>query len=124
MSPQYCNIKDAVILFFKNYVNFSGRSTRSEYWWWTLASLIISGVFYGIATATDVAAISTLWSLAVLVPGIALAVRRLHDIGKSGLYYLLILIPLVGSIILIVWFCKPSDGSNEYGEPAGSDSYF
>lgn len=57
-----------------------------------------------------------LYSLAVLLPGLAVAVRRLHDIGKSGLFYLFVFIPLVGAIILLVWFCKDSEpGANAYG---------
>lgn len=123
MSPQYCNIKDAVILFFKNYVNFSARSTRSEFWWWELVNLIISLVLYAITAATEISIFQSLWSLAVLIPGLALSIRRMHDIGKSGWWILTSLIPIAGIFIYIYLCAKASDGPNEYGEPAGSEMF-
>ena len=60
--------------------------------------------------------LAVLYSLAALIPGIALGVRRLHDIGRSGLYYLFALIPIVGAILLIVWFATDTEpGNNSYG---------
>lgn len=123
MSPQYCNIKDAVILFFKNYVNFSARSTRSEFWWWELVNLIISGVLYAITAATEISIFQSLWGLAVLIPGLALSIRRMHDIGKSGWWILTSLIPIAGIFIYLYLCAKASDGPNEYGEPAGSEMF-
>lgn len=101
---------DAIKLFFTNYVNFSGRSRRSEYWYATLFNIIVSTLLTSMLP--DIAG---LWSLAILIPGIALCVRRLHDIGKSGWWYLLVCIPLVGQIIMIVWFCQDSDPDNQWG---------
>ena len=100
---------------FKNYVNFEGRATRPEYWWFTLAYAIVNIILSLIPRVGTI--LSGILGLAVLIPSIGVAVRRLHDINKSGWWYLLILIPLVGTIILIVWFVKPSDnGENQYGE--------
>ena len=100
---------------FKNYVNFEGRATRPEYWWFTLAYAIVNIILSLIPRVGTI--LSGILGLAVLIPSIGVGVRRLHDINKSGWWYLLILIPLVGAIILIVWFVKPSDnGENQYGE--------
>ena len=104
------NIIEATKLFFTRYADFSGRSRRSEYWWANLAMAII-GAIAG-AILGDLAFI---WSLAILVPSIAISIRRLHDIGKSGWWYLIGLIPLVGSIILIVWCCTDSKEDNQWG---------
>ena len=104
------NIIEATKLFFVRYADFKGRSRRSEYWWASL-SLAVIGAIVGAILGN----LSFIWSLAVLVPGIAINVRRLHDIGKSGWYYLIGLIPLVGGIILLVWCCKDSVEDNEWG---------
>lgn len=101
-----------------NYCNFDGRASRSEFWWFALFSFIVSFVI-GIVFAfnpkfLDIA--SGLFSLAMLLPSLGLSVRRLHDVGMSGWWILLSLIPLVGAIILLVWFCKDSvPYPNEYG---------
>ena len=74
--------------------------------------------------ATVLAGISTVFSLGVLVPQIAVAVRRLHDIGRSGWFYLIGLIPLIGWIFMIVWFCTDSQpGDNQYGPNPKSGNY-
>ena len=104
------SIVEATKLYFMNYVNFSGRSRRSEYWWATLAIGLIGGIIG--AALPDLAGI---WSLLTLIPGLSLCIRRLHDIGKSGWWYLFIFVPLVGQILLIIWFCKDSTEDNEWG---------
>lgn len=99
-----------------NYCNFSGRSSRSEYWWFALFTFLISCVIGIIFSSTLAKVISMLVGLAFLLPNLGLAVRRLHDIGKSGWWYLIGFIPLIGVIILIVWFCRESQPfDNEYG---------
>ena len=95
----------AIKLFFRNYTNFKGRASKSEYWWVMLFTLII-----GI-----IPIVGSILSLLCLVPGIAVALRRLHDTGKSGTYYFMVLIPLVGPILLLVQMLKESDGDNMYG---------
>lgn len=101
---------EATKLFFTRYADFKGRSRRSEYWWASLATFIVSTVLTAIVP--DLVGI---WNLVILVPGFAISVRRLHDIGKSGWWVLLNFIPLVGSIIIIIWFCKDSTEDNQWG---------
>jgi len=114
----------AISSVFKNYANFNGRARRSEYWFFELFMLIISAVVYlvdylitgGADVYTFVDIIYGLFSLAILVPSLAVAWRRLHDIGKSGAYWLFIFIPFVGWIFLLAWFVKDSDiGENRFG---------
>lgn len=110
--------KEAVVSFFQNYVKFDGRATRSEYWYVVLFCIIVDLVISaigGFAGDTAKTALNTIWSLGTLLPSLGLAWRRMHDIGKSGLFNLLLLIPLVGWIICIVMYCKDSDLDNEYG---------
>ena len=101
---------EAFKLYFKRYADFSGRSGRSEYWWATLA---ISLIGYAIGFAVPM--LAGLWTLAILVPSLAMGVRRLHDIGMSGWWYLMSFVPLVGGILLIVWFCEDSGPDNQWG---------
>jgi len=102
---------------FQNYVNFSGRSCRSAFWFWVLFTFIVSIV----ANIVDGALIGMpilglIWSLAIILPSIAVGVRRLHDIDKSGWWYLINLVPLIGWIVFIVWACtKGTDGANRFG---------
>ena len=121
---------------FENYANFKGRARRSEFWWFTLFNFLIGMVFnlilYSIV-GTDVKAIiqnggniptsyyiiniiSTIYSLAILVPSLAVTVRRLHDVGRSGWFFFLILVPIIGWIILLVWhFTDSQPGTNQWG---------
>jgi uncharacterized membrane protein YhaH (DUF805 family) len=101
---------------FSNYVNFSDRACRSEYWFWFLFVIIGDIVTVGIDAAIGVQVTSALFGLAVLIPGIAIAVRRLHDLDRTGWWILLWFIPIVGWIILLIWFCtKGTDGPNRFG---------
>ena len=118
------SFKEAIVNVFQNYANFSGRARRSEYWYFTLFMCIVTAVLSGINAAvfgpdaqmTVFTVIQGIFSLATLIPSLAVTVRRLHDIGKSGWFYLLALIPIVGGIILLVWECKDSEpGTNNYG---------
>lgn len=112
---------DAYKRFFSNYAYFNGRSTRSDYWYVFLANFLISFIlgFIGglIPVLSDsLSTLSSLYSLAVLIPGIALVVRRLHDINKSGWYCFMVLIPIAGFIIMIVYLCTDSvNENNQYG---------
>jgi len=110
---------EAVASVFKNYANFKGRARRSEYWFFVLFNMIASGLLTGISTASEnrvFLILSSIYSLAVIIPTLAVIWRRLHDIGKSGASYFVALIPLVGAIILLVWLCKDSQpGDNQYG---------
>lgn len=111
-SPKHVSFGEAIRLFFVNYANFDGRSTRSEYWWAFLFNFLVGlGVGW-------IPVLGQLVSLGLLIPGISLAVRRLHDTGKSWVYILMGLIPLAGFIILIVQYCQESDGDNQWGPAA------
>lgn len=101
---------DAVKLFFTRYTDFKGRSRRSEFWWANLATSIVSSVL-----STAIPDFAWIWSLAILIPGVAICIRRLHDIGKSGWWYLINLIPVVGQIIFLVFMCKDSTEDNQWG---------
>ncbi len=111
---------EAVKRALNKYCCFSGRASRSEYWWWILFSFIVNTalnyIFLFISSAETAVMVCGIVGLALLLPSLGLCVRRLHDIGKSGWWWLLALIPIVGAIILIVWFCKDSQPTeNQYG---------
>jgi uncharacterized membrane protein YhaH (DUF805 family) len=111
------NFVDSIKLGFSNYVNFTDRACRSEYWYWVLFAVIGAIVARAIDYVIGAPIVYTVFGLAVLIPNIAIGVRRLHDLDRSGWWLLLSLIPLVGAIILIVWFCgKGTDGPNRFGQ--------
>ena len=119
--PRSVGFMEATRLFFSNYATFSGRASRSEYWYAVLF-VVLSSV---VAASLDVALfgnsghidpISSIWQLALLIPGISVAVRRLHDTDRTGWNYLWLFLPVIGAIILIVFFCqRGSPGPNRYG---------
>ena len=113
------NFQTAVKTCFQKYATFSGRALRSEYWWWFLFVLLLN-----IASATLDASmigdidgpISAILAIGLLLPNLAVSVRRLHDIDRSGWWFLILLIPLVGLIMFIFWMCQESTyGANKYG---------
>ena len=116
---------EAIKSVFSKYATFSGRARRSEYWNFILLNLIVTTVLSVLSTIFGgsesiigmvFSGISGIWSLAILIPNLAVIWRRLHDIGKSGATFFFVLIPLVGAIMLIVWFCQDSQpGENQYG---------
>ncbi len=103
----------------KNYVGFSGRARRTEYWMFALFNLIIFVVLAILAAVTKSLffwLIYGLYGLAVLVPGLAVTWRRMQDTGRNGLWILLGLIPFVGGIVLLVFMLLPgTPGPNEFG---------
>lgn len=109
--------KNAVL---ENYANFSGRANRPQYWWFVLTAIIISLVLQVLGNASSIfGLVGAIYSLAVLIPSIAVSVRRLHDINKSGWWLLLIFIPIIGFIILIVWHAtRGTEGENKHGAPS------
>lgn len=132
---------DAVKLFFRRYTDFQGRSSRSEYWWvalFNILALIIPLIWLSTSIGGDLEAVESgsippgamipiflmaIFFLAILIPSIALAVRRFHDLNQTGWLYLVFiivgLIPLIGSLAslgMIIWFCFPgTSGHNKYG---------
>lgn len=110
---------DYVKLALSRYAEFKGRSRRSEYWYWTLALVLVLLPFYVLGVALESTIFLILYvliTLATLVPGIAVLVRRLHDTGRSGWWYFIALVPLVGGIILLVFLATEGEsGPNQYG---------
>jgi uncharacterized membrane protein YhaH (DUF805 family) len=104
------------IQVLKKYVVFSGRARRKEYWYFVLFNLIISLILSLIDWAIGMNILATIYGLAVLLPSLGVSVRRLHDTGRSGWWIFIGLIPLVGAIILLVFFVIDSQpGENKYG---------
>lgn len=109
---------------FDNYANFNGRARRSEYWYFALMNLI---VLIGAAVLDNLLGLTfgvlhfgwlyVMVALSVFIPGLAVAVRRLHDVGKSGWFYFIVLIPIVGVIwLLVLFFTEGNHDENQYGE--------
>lgn len=114
-----------------NYANFNGRARRQEYWMFTLFHVIIvfvlaflSGALAESADSPVALIVLLIYVLATFLPALAVTVRRLHDTGKSGWYYLLTLIPYIGGIILLVFTVQNGDvGPNQYGpDPKNPDA--
>jgi uncharacterized membrane protein YhaH (DUF805 family) len=107
---------------WKNYINFQGRARRKAYWMFVLFNIIavivlglIEGTL-GLSGQNGYGILTGLYSLAIILPGLAVAARRLHDTGRSAWWLLIGLVPLVGPIVLLVFFVQDSQpGSNQYG---------
>ena len=114
---------EALGLYFKNYVKFEGRSSRGAYWWAVLW-LIIFGVALGVLDAivfpsVEVSPFGSIFSLATFLPSLGLGIRRLHDLGKSGWWTLLVFLPIIGALVLIFWAAQP--GRREDFQKYGAD---
>ncbi|WP_420854557.1 DUF805 domain-containing protein [Sneathiella marina] len=121
----------AVKSVLSNYVNFSGRAARPEYWWWALAVFIImfiAGILDAVVIApmlglnavddASVSPLSVIILLAIFLPNLAVAVRRLHDTDRSGWWILLFLVPIIGFFLLLFWYVsKGTEGDNRFGPP-------
>lgn len=121
-SPRYVGLGKAVKLFFKNYVNFKGRSTRSEFWFAGLFMMlvyIVLGIFGGATDSSAMESFVGIFSLVCVIPSLSLSIRRLHDTDKSGWCVLVTVIPFFGWIIAFMWACQQSYPiSNKWGDPA------
>jgi uncharacterized membrane protein YhaH (DUF805 family) len=115
---------------FENYANFNGRARRSEYWYFALMNLIILIVAAVLDSTLGLnfaplpyGILYVVIALATFIPGLAVAVRRLHDVGKSGWFYFIVLIPLIGAIwLLVLFFTEGNQGENQYGaDPKGEE---
>jgi len=102
----------------KQYTDFSGRARRTEYWMFTLVNFLIAIGFVLLTQLVDprLGILNLIYSLAVFIPSLAVVVRRLHDVNKSGWMYLLMLLPIIGWIwILVLLFTEGTRGENKYG---------
>lgn len=107
---------EAISLAFNNYLNFNGRATRAEFWWFFLFTTLLSLVTQAIDTFSSIGILNLISSLIVLIPSLSVGVRRLHDINKSGWWLLLWFAIIIGWIVLLIWQVRPSDkGTNQYG---------
>lgn len=122
---------DAIKSVFRQYATFSGRARRSEFWYWMLFNLLLGIVLGILSSATGgmqidpatgmpdygpTGILSNIISLALLIPTIAVTVRRLHDTDRSGFWWFIGLIPIVGAIVLIVFAAQAgTPGPNRFG---------
>ncbi|KAF1080437.1 MAG: hypothetical protein GQF41_3261 [Candidatus Rifleibacterium amylolyticum] len=107
---------EVYMLPWQKFAVFDGRAGRREYWTFVLVNFVISMVINILAKQVGVIGIvGLLFSLATLVPSIAVGIRRLHDTGKSGWYMLLMFIPLLGWLAMLLFMVQPSSEANDYG---------
>ena len=101
---------------WRKFATFSGRARRSEYWMFFLFNMIASMVLFAVDAVAGTIFLGTIYAVAAFIPGLAVTVRRLHDTGKSGWWLLIGLIPVIGTIALIVFMFQDSQpGDNQYG---------
>lgn len=119
------NFVDAVQTCFNKYVTLTGRATRPEYWYFVLFAVLaqlagatIDAILFGVEETAG-RPIAALVSLGLLLPGISVSVRRLHDVGRSGWWLLLGLVPVVGFLVLVYFYIQPSEtGPNAFDAPS------
>lgn len=126
------NFQTAVATCLRNYVTFSGRASRPEYWYFFLFSILVSlglsildsamfGPMDGMGGGNG--PLASLFSLAIFLPSLAVGVRRLHDSDRSGWWLLLVLIPVLGFLVLIYFFVQAgTNGPNRFGPGSGRDA--
>ena len=129
-APEIPSFGRAISICFRKFCDFSGRASRSEFWWWTLFTtilrVVVAGVLGALATAAganpdSIQPIANLGSnivnLAMLLPSLAVAARRLHDTDRSAWWLLLMFVPLIGWIVLLIFYVTPSKpGPNRFGK--------
>ena len=128
------NMTTAVSTVLGKYATFEGRASRSEYWWFILACFLLAivvGIIEGAVLAPMLgfeafdpeagSPMSMIVSLALFLPTLAVAIRRLHDLDRSGWWYLIGFVPVIGFFVLIYWYVQPGTaGDNQFGPPAVS----
>lgn len=122
------DFQTAIRRCLQNYATFSGRAQRAEFWWFWLFGILVSTVtalidLWIFDRPNGEGWVSALAGLALFLPSISVSVRRLHDIGRTGWWWWLALIPLIGWIVLLVWYCQRSEpGANRFGpDPLGRE---
>ena len=122
------HIANSVKSSFSKYAIFNGRASRSEYWWYTLflvagylvaiiADNLLGTTFTVLGESAGYGYLYLIFMLANTIPSFSILVRRLHDNGKSGWWYWIVVVPLVGAILLLVWLCQEgTEGPNRYGD--------
>lgn len=119
---------DAIRSVFSQYVGFTGRARRSEFWYFYLFNIILSivaSILQRAISNSSSGIITGIVGLAIILPSLAVAVRRLHDTSRSGWWILIGLIPLIGTIVLIVFYVQDSHADNQYGpSPKGAGAAY
>lgn len=119
---------DAIKSCFSQYVGFAGRARRSEFWYFYLFTIIVSiiaSVLQRAVSNSSSGVITGIVGLALILPSLAVGVRRLHDTGRSGWWILIGLIPVIGTIVLIVFYVQDSHSDNQYGpSPKGAGAAY
>jgi len=109
------NFAQAISSGFSNYVQFGGRACRSEYWYWTLFAFIASVVAYMIDGMLGIGMVSNIVGLGLLLPGLAVSARRLHDIDRT-FWWVLLTFTIIGVVLLLFWAClRGTSGPNRFG---------
>ena len=122
---------EAIKTVWSKYATLSGRAMRPEYWWWVLfvillniATTLVDGAVIAPALGFEMFGplsgrpLSMITTLAILIPGFCVTVRRLHDIDRSGWWMLINLIPMIGLLVFIYWMTRPgTEGANRFGAP-------
>lgn len=115
---------NSISICFRKYAEFNGRAPRAEFWWFSLFQVLVqwgSSLMAAMSDSGGASAVSGVVSLVFLCPSIAVSVRRLHDLDRSGWWWLLAFIPVIGWIVLIVWDCtRGTRGENRFGPENGA----
>jgi uncharacterized membrane protein YhaH (DUF805 family) len=125
--------QDAVQTCFRKYADFQGRARRAEYWWFvlfaiigTVVALLVDALLGAALTGGGMGlpVFQAAFSLGIFLPSLAVAIRRLHDTDRSGWWYLIVLVPLIGFIVLIIFFVqRGTEGPNRFGpDPLTGDT--
>lgn len=110
------DIQQAVKTVLASYAKFDGRSGRPEFWWWMLAYVVGYILVSAVGRIVGMGGfLEWIYWLALVVPTVAVGIRRFHDIGKPAIWVILLFIPLVNLIVALLLLTKPSDGPNQYG---------
>lgn len=115
----------AISICLSQYVGFSGRAPRSEYWYFILFTIIVSIVAHIIDAAIGQPIFRTIAGLGFFLPSLAVFVRRMHDTDHSGWWWFFLLVPIIGFIMILIWLCKAgTPGPNRFGaDPLGGTGW-
>lgn len=126
------DMRQAVQSVFRQYATFQGRARRAEYWWFFLFNFLAQAILeildkalfgfpYGMGMH-EASPLSSIFALATLLPALAVCVRRLHDVDRSGWWLLIVFLPVIGAIVLLYWFvCRGTIGPNRFGSDPVTD---